>query len=1209
MRNLNSTYPIVILLFLCANNLFAQNLDPQKENVNIIGVGDVKWMEKSVSIKDCFIALKQENPDRFQIEFSVKGLEDGNVQAWSGFGYQDRDNRYSLGLRGGNNQDLYLCKYQSDANNKMLALESLDFDLKPNEWYKLRVVFWEGHIRIYLNNETQPRIVAFDDNYIKKGSAVLGGGWVASEYKNLSIKELSDEDIIHYEKDTIRYSVDLTPDEKEKIRKNQRKKYAAYKVDNINSTRTELSLNGTWLFLPGYEVKKDDKPYALETDDSKWHVMNVPNFWNPVRNWLHLQDSHLPHRGSGISDNYREKEQTRCGAYTFDYQKTEWAWYKHTVELPDNVESKKWSLHFDAVSKIADTYVNGQFVGRHTGMFGEFDFDITKYLQPGKNTIAVKVVVRKNEKSANADKKVTQAVSVDVTNDMLNSLPHGMFRGDEGGIWQGVKLIATQPIHITDVYANTHMNGANVEIEITNGSLLKETIEAKFQIFNLQTGEQLIDLPKAEKQLIESGQTIKLQYETGKLSPKPWSPETPNMYKLVTGLYKQGKLIDAIETKIGFRTVEKKGNQFYLNGKPYWLRGANHPPCGIAPNNVELANTFFKLMHDGNEMITRSHGCPFTEAWMNAADTQGVGISYEGSWPWLLIDKIPSGDLLKIWKEEMLALVKKYRNHPSLLIWTINNEMYFTMFYHNDPPDIRLKKWKIVSEVIDEIRKLSPNTLISSDSGYGRVQTDYDKNLKPHNIDDGDIDDRHVYFNWYNRDFFQVFNGEWAKRIYWSPGANPDRIFFSQEASTGYTNNDNGHYNRKYLFNNYVPQAWVGDWAYEEKNPQFTLQRHAFMTKELYESIRRTSPETAGVLLFANLCWYKNVYDSEKIKPYPVYQAVKKAASPVLISAELFGRSFYAGTKIKPRICIVNNDTEGKDIPAAWIEWKITHNNQILSSGVQQTASVIHYDRLWQECEIKLPQNLPLSKSSYKLELELKSDDKIIAKNDYDIVIATKDWVKNDLEITDKKIAVFDLTGETYNILNSLDVKYHKMEDLTEIRIVEADLFVIANLDANNEVPYNWEDVKKVCSNGTNTLLIHPGKHLKWLYYNKVESIYERKGRVVNMHIPEHGAFEGIDPMELAWWQQKENQLPRACRRSYRLKNAKNTMSLSTYLRPHTDLGSNKQDYLYEMSGTPLLEIKEGKGRMIASEMETNMGNQDPIAAKLLINLLQDLSQ
>lgn len=156
-------------------------------------------------------------------------------------------------------------------------------------------------------------------------------------------------------------------------------------------------------------------------------------------------------------------------------------------------------------------------------------------------------------------------------------------------------------------------------------------------------------------------------------------------------------------------------------------------------------------------------------------------------------------------------------------------------------------------------------------------------------------------------------------------------------------------------------------------------------------------------------------------------------------------------------------------------------------------------------------------------------------------------------------------------------------------------------------IPYNWEDVKNVCSNGTNVLLVHPGKHLQWLYYDKIESVYERKGRLVNMHIPEHGAFNEIEPMELAWWQQDGRERPRACRRSFRLKNAENITALCTYLRPHTGLGSDPEVYLKEMSGIPLLEIKQKKGRLIASEMELNEGDQDPVAGKLLVNLIDDL--
>ncbi|MBK7256904.1 MAG: hypothetical protein IPI01_03640 [Ignavibacteriae bacterium] len=260
-------------------------------------------------------------------------------------------------------------------------------------------------------------------------------------------------------------------------------------------------------------------------------------------------------------------------------------------------------------------------------------------------------------------------------------------------------------------------------------------------------------------------------YRLSGLSPELWSPETPHLYKLRIRLVRQGptgteETDDERSVFIGFRTFEVRAGRFFLNGNPYWLRGANHPPCGIAPNDTLLANRFMQLMHDGNQMATRSHGCPFTETWMDAADRQGVAVSYEGTWPWLMITGSPDDRLVSIWRNEFLGLVKRFRNHPSLFVWTVNNEMSFTMFHHESAQDQRLKNWTVISDVIKEIRRLHPGAPISGDSGYNRLPGDYEAILRPHGIDDGDTDDRHVYFNWYNNDFFQIFNGEFDKQIY-----------------------------------------------------------------------------------------------------------------------------------------------------------------------------------------------------------------------------------------------------------------------------------------------------------------------------------------------------------------------------------------------------------------------------------------------------------
>lgn len=1196
---------LIVLVFIIEGfgNLYAQL---SKDDWQKKGRGIVKWNSENVETKDCFIHHKNTPEGAYSITFEAMTPEtEQQVQIWSGFNFSDRDNRYSLGLRGGNSNDLYLCKYKSIGEDKPLAIVSLDFDIVKNRWYKFRVLNKNERIIVYLNDETQPRINIKVKNHLPQGKPVLGGGWINTVYRNYTIKELSDTEFAKFDKDVLPSMFIVDEKTKEINRVKARKKYKPLKIRKVSKQRTEVSLEGNWLFMPEYSLK-GESPQSESLNDNNWHVMEVPQFWNPVRNWLHGQDSGLPHWGSGISDNYREKEMKRCNSYTFDYKKTNAAWYRHTFILPKKAIGKKIKLHFDAVSKVADVYVNGKYAGGHVGMFGDFVIDITDKVKVGKNMLAVNVKVRKFKKSSDADKNVARAVSVDINNDMLKSLPHGMFGGTEGGIWQPVKLVITNDIYIDDVFAKTNTKGGDFEVTVKNNGSSKSKVDIAITIKDLK-GKKLYSSKDKTSDFVKGKGVSTISHSINNIAPKLWSPETPNLYKLETYLYKDGKLIDKRETTIGFRTFTVKGNQFLLNGHPYWLRGANHPPCGIAANDKELANKFFKLMHDGNQMITRSHGSPFTKAWMDAADRQGIGVSFEGSWPWLMIGDIPNEELLKIWKEEMYALAKKYRNHPSMLVWTMNNEMYFTMFYHNDPKDIRIKKWKYLTEIIKGVREiLVPGTPISADSGYDRLKEDWEKNLKPNGIDDGDVDDRHIYFNWYNRDFFQVIDGEWTERIYWTPGANDNRPFFPQEVSTGYPNNDDGHFCRKYIYKHYVPHAYIGDLAWEDRNPAPGLKRHAFMTKELIEVVRRTGDKSAGMLLFANVCWFKDAWNAKTIDTYPVYDDFKAAMQPILVSAELFGRNFFAGDKVNCRIFAVNNSHNTNIIKDAKVKWSIEYNGTILKSGTTDFGNIDHYTPKSINASIQLPESLPIDRANCSLKLDLVSSDKVLSSNKYEIKLANKSWLKDIEKFRGKKIALFDITGDTKAMLSKLNIPFFELRDLTQMRLVEMDMLIVANLDAGEEVPYSWEDVKKVAGNGTPTLLIHPGKHMQWLMFDKIESIYERKGRIVQMKTPEHKVFNNIDLLDMSWWQQNGREKPRACRRSFRFKTLKDITPLATYLRPHVYLG-RPTEQLPEMSGSPLAEIKVKKSKIITSEMELNQSAKDPVAAKLLVNIIKYL--
>ena len=448
------------------------------------------------------------------------------------------------------------------------------------------------------------------------------------------------------------------------------------KVTSLHAGRSVISLDGRWLFKPQYDSFGDAGDMLCETDDESWHVMTVPNFWNLIRIWLHGETMPAANgqEHKGISVVYDRQETDRCENYTFDYQRTKAAWYRQWIELPDDVKGKNMTLTFDAVSKVSEIYVNGTKVGAHVGMFGEIAIDVSRYLHPGKNLVAVKVIRDFVGDIAEADKVVGVAVTVPVTNKMLKDIAHGFYGGDPAGIWQPVTLTISDAVKIEDVFIKPNMQGATFEVTVKNHSTKKNAFNLITDIKEKTTGKQLYQGQSLGKITLSAGEERTFKYEINDLQPKLWTPQHPNLYEFTFSTAN-----DALTVTSGFRTFEVKDGLFQLNGVNYWLRGGNQVPSAICPNDSVLAHKFYKLMRQGHIEVTRMHTAPFNELWMKAADEEGIAVSFEGTWPWLMLENrpIPSQELLTLWKDEMKDLMRKYRNHPALIIWTVNNEMKF----------------------------------------------------------------------------------------------------------------------------------------------------------------------------------------------------------------------------------------------------------------------------------------------------------------------------------------------------------------------------------------------------------------------------------------------------------------------------------------------------------------------------------------------------
>lgn len=1191
-----------------------------KEKIEPIGRGDCHISNSVFYSKDSYVRFGKADMKDYSFSFKARAPQGSEqVQIWAGFRAANRNDRYVVGIKGGIQDDIYLLRLGYMGSDEFMGVRPLGFHPEVGKWYNLKVEVVGQRIRVFVNDEKKPRIDVEDKNdaACSQGYVTLGGGWIPTEFDDLVITPMS-ADALKGVSNAEQYDR-MSAQQKENLRQKERASYKPINVTKLNPGRTHISLDGNWLFMPTYQLNSQEKAVSDATADDNWHVMTVPNMWTPIRIWLHGETMGSPrgHQPKGVSDTYYQAETARCENYTFDYGKTRAAWYRQWVTLPEDIKGKNITLHFDAISKAAEIYINGQMVGSHIGIFGEINIDGSKYFKPGKNLIVVKVTRSADNNNTNLNNQLdamySNARDIEARDDakqteqphkqatslrqVMGKLPHGFFCEDEAGIWQPASLIITDPVKVTDAFIKPSLTGASFEVTVKNNNSKKAKFNILTDIIDKKTGEKLYSNISLKGLQLNGGEEKVFTYSVDGLKPKLWSPDHPNLYdftfRLSTG--------DDLKVTSGFRTFEVKDGLFYLNGVKYWLRGGNQAPSAICPNDSVLAHKFFKLMTAGNLKVTRTHTCPFNELWMNAADEEGIGVSFEGTWPWLFLGSEPLPDkiVLDLWRKEWLGLVKKYRNHPSLLIWTMNNEM---KFYDTDKDMERAKqKMTIISDVVKDIRKIDPTHPISFDSNYIRRghDTKFGKDFYA-TIDDGDIDDMHAYYNWYDYTMFRFFNGEFDQKF-----KTPGRPLISQEMSTGYPNNETGHPTRSYQIIHQNPTSLIGYQCYDFSDPKYFLQTNAFITGELTEALRRTDPQASGILLFSLHTWFKQVYDANKIKPWPTYYALARASQPVLVSAELWGRHLYSGEKLTTRFYVVNDREDGTTIKPSVLKWSFKDDKgNTLSNGQEQIPEVKDYVHYYMQPNITIPQ--VNGKTNATLYLDLQEDGKSISKNEYQLLLAPKAYVQN--KVTTKKIALLD-GDNAASQLDFVNAKYTKVATVKDLVKQKGVTLVVSG--AKEQSADDVALLKEYVAKGGKLLLLNSKELAKQIYPEYIEDwINPSEGDITFMENDNDKVFNGIDYMDLRYFNNNKREMPKACNATLKTNRDEHVDELGGQMKIHSYIdGGRPQDRLKRISsmrGFTMVRIHDGKGSALVSTMCTEKADTDPVAGQLLVNLLND---
>ena len=421
------------------------------------------------------------------------------------------------------------------------------------------------------------------------------------------------------------------------------------------SPRQEISADANWKFLLGDPAGAEAPSFS----DAAWRTVDLPHDWSI----------------EGAPD---EKNLTGSGG---GYFPAGVGWYRKMFTAPADWKGKRVSVEFEGVAANATIYLNGKKLGIHPYAYTSFRFDLT----PGLDFSTPNVL----------------AVRVDDSEQPSSRWYMG------AGIYRHVRVIVTEPVHVAPwgVFVSTpEASGESAKVlvktQAQNDSAKSADVTVRTTILSAQG--KSVDKKQSQIQIAAAGKADTSQ-EITLAKPALWSPQSPTLYRAVTEIVQGGKVVDRVETSFGVRTLSwSAGNGLVLNGKSIKLVGGSvhhdNGPLGAAAFDRAEERRVELLKAAGYNAVRTAHNPPSPE-FLDACDRIGIVVLDEPFDVWtahkVKFDYATYFD--DWWKRDIDSMVLRDRNHPSIVIWGIGNEI----------PELETEKGRVIGkQLADEVRSL-----------------------------------------------------------------------------------------------------------------------------------------------------------------------------------------------------------------------------------------------------------------------------------------------------------------------------------------------------------------------------------------------------------------------------------------------------------------------------------------------------------------------
>jgi beta-galactosidase len=450
--------------------------------------------------------------------------------------------------------------------------------------------------------------------------------------------------------------------------------------DTNAGTRNSINFDSNWQFLKEDANGAENPSY----DDSKWRKLDVPHDWS-------------------IEGNYDKSNPTGRGG---GYLPAGIGWYrkKFTVNAAD--AKQKFFIEFDGVMANSDVWINGFHLGKRPFGYISFSYDLTGHLKFGKGETNI------------------MAVRAD------NSLQPASRYYAGAGIYRHVRLVVTNPVHIdqwgvyvSTVQVNDKKANLNIQTIVNNKSASASSIALETTILD-PSGKIVKTL--VSKQTIQAGKTATIIQPLEIIQPQLWDINQPNLYKAITKIKTPKSTIDELTTTFGIRDSKfEAASGYWLNGKNIKIKGVClHHDAGGLGSAVPLRaweRRFELLKEVGVNAIRVGHN-PFAPEFLDLCDRMGFLVMNETFDTWTAAK--PGGEngynlhFDKWWEQDTRDMVLRDRNHPSVIIYSVGNEIRDNL---NDSAGF--KKYKNQQDLIHELDPTRPVTMALFRPGSSKVYT------------------------------------------------------------------------------------------------------------------------------------------------------------------------------------------------------------------------------------------------------------------------------------------------------------------------------------------------------------------------------------------------------------------------------------------------------------------------------------------------------